>query len=269
MDATFDNMFSLLLVVYLLGLKHGMDPDHLLVIDGLTRTNSESRPEVARWAGLLFSFGHGLVVVMASLAVSLLATQWQIPGWVEYGGAMISICFLFTLGFINLAAAFQPSSAGVVAIRGLKSKWVTHFVKGEHPALIIGIGALFALSFDTFTHAALFGTAASKLMEWQGAFLVGAFFTLGMMTTDTVNGLWIAHLLRQANRHAQIVSRILCMTIAGISIGIGTMAVLRLFSSSFEEALEHWWAYSGLIVMGLILFVFYIARKQTAMHGKP
>jgi high-affinity nickel-transport protein len=268
MDVTFNSMFSLLAVVYLLGLKHGMDPDHLLVIDGLSRTNSECRPRLARWAGLLFSFGHGLVVVAASLLVSFVANEWQIPGWLEYSGALISICFLFALGGINFMAAFQTTPDGVVPMRGLKSRWVKHFVKGEHPALIVGIGALFALSFDTVTHAMLFGTAASNLMQWQGAFLVGTVFMLGMMTTDTLNGIWIFHLLKRANRHAQMVSRVLCLTIAGISITIGSIALLRLFFSSLQEVVEQWWSYSGILIMLFILFSFYIARGRAAALSK-
>lgn len=268
MDVTFNSMLSLLAVVYLLGLKHGMDPDHLLVIDGLSRTNSECRPRLARWAGLLFSFGHGLVVMGASLLVSLVANEWQIPGWLEYSGALISICFLFALGGINFMAAFQKTPDGVAQMRGLKSRWVRHFVKGEHPALIVVIGALFALSFDTLTHAMLFGTAASNLMQWHGAFLVGTFFMLGMMTTDTLNGIWISRLLKRASRHAQIVSRVLCLTIAGISIAIGSIAMLRMFSSSAQEILEYWWSYSSILILPFILFSFYIARGRVAAPSK-
>ena len=36
-------------VVFLLGLKHGLDPDHLAAIDGLTRFNAARRPALSRW----------------------------------------------------------------------------------------------------------------------------------------------------------------------------------------------------------------------------
>ena len=48
---------SLVAVVFLLGLKHGLDPDHLAAIDGLTRFNAQRRPRLSRWTGLLFSAG--------------------------------------------------------------------------------------------------------------------------------------------------------------------------------------------------------------------
>ena len=43
---------ALVAVVFLLGLKHGLDPDHLAAIDGLTRYNAARRPLLARWSGL-------------------------------------------------------------------------------------------------------------------------------------------------------------------------------------------------------------------------
>ncbi len=58
---------SLVAVVFLLGLKHGLDPDHLAAIDGLTRFNAARRPRLARWSGLLFSAGHGVVVTLVAI----------------------------------------------------------------------------------------------------------------------------------------------------------------------------------------------------------
>src|SRR2546428_14111160 len=60
-------------LVFLLGLRHGFDPDHLVAIDGLTRSNR------SRWNGLFFSLGHGMVVTLVGLVVALAATEWQGP----------------------------------------------------------------------------------------------------------------------------------------------------------------------------------------------
>ncbi|MHB8167493.1 MAG: HoxN/HupN/NixA family nickel/cobalt transporter, partial [Sulfuricella sp.] len=47
---------ALLALVFVLGLKHGFDPDHLATIDGLTRFNAaNNKPHLSRWSGLLFS----------------------------------------------------------------------------------------------------------------------------------------------------------------------------------------------------------------------
>ncbi|MCC6609025.1 MAG: hypothetical protein IT515_05045 [Burkholderiales bacterium] len=50
---------ALAALVFFLGVKHGLDPDHLVAIDGLTRFNSQADRRLARWCGALFSLGHG------------------------------------------------------------------------------------------------------------------------------------------------------------------------------------------------------------------
>ncbi len=90
---------GLVLLVFILGLKHGMDPDHLATIDGLTRFNALRRPRVSRWSGFLFSLGHGAVVTLVAGIVAVAAGEWTAPAWLEDVGAWISILFLFALVF--------------------------------------------------------------------------------------------------------------------------------------------------------------------------
>ena len=85
------DFLGLALVILLLGMKHGFDADHLAAIDGLTRYNACARPRLARSAGVLFSIGHGLVVVCVALGVSMLAQVWRVPQWLEAFGAWVSI----------------------------------------------------------------------------------------------------------------------------------------------------------------------------------
>src|SRR2546423_345552 len=77
MSATLpSHWLALVAVVFLLGLKHGLDPDHLAAIDGLTRFNASRRPRVSRWSGLLFSAGHGVVVTAGMMATDALNGLW-------------------------------------------------------------------------------------------------------------------------------------------------------------------------------------------------
>ena len=59
--------FALVLLVFVLGVKHGFDADHLATIDGLTRFNARANPRWARFCGTLFSLGHGAVVIAIAL----------------------------------------------------------------------------------------------------------------------------------------------------------------------------------------------------------
>ena len=98
---------SLLLLTFVLGMKHGFDADHLATIDGLTRHNSRVHPAIARYCGTLFSIGHGLVVIAIALGVSTAAGHWAVPDWFGTLGALISIGFLTALGLLNLRAVLR------------------------------------------------------------------------------------------------------------------------------------------------------------------
>src|SRR3954463_13718623 len=100
--------------VFMLGLKHGVDPDHLAAIDGLTGFKPGGRPPLSRWSGLLFSAGHGVVVTTVAIGVATLATQWQAPAWLEDTGTWISIAFLTLLGVVNVLAVLRTPRGEVV-----------------------------------------------------------------------------------------------------------------------------------------------------------
>ena len=113
---------SLIAVVFLLGLKHGLDPDHLAAIDGIARYHAQRRPRLARWSGLLFSAGHGVVVTMVAIGVATVATEWRAPAWLENTGTWISIAFLALLGFANLHNVLRTPRGQVVRAAGLRSR---------------------------------------------------------------------------------------------------------------------------------------------------
>jgi len=73
MDTLPTDWLSLLILTFVLGMKHGFDADHLATIDGLTRYNARRNPALARYCGTLFSLGHGGVVIVIALSVAALA----------------------------------------------------------------------------------------------------------------------------------------------------------------------------------------------------
>lgn len=224
-----NDWLALLAVVYALGLKHGMDPDHLATIDGIARSNAARRPRLARWSGFLFSAGHGAIVILVAIGVSLVARQWETPAWLEAFGAWVSIVFLFALGLLNLQSVFAAPAGQVAAPAGLRSRLFGRFVQVGHPALIAAVGALFALSFDTVSQVALFSLTASTASGWGFAIVLGVAFMLGMMTTDGANGLFVARLLARADRRALVASRAMGLSIAGLSLLVGSYGAARQF----------------------------------------
>jgi high-affinity nickel-transport protein len=222
------DLLALSLLVFVLGLKHGFDADHLATIDGLTRFNARRRPGLARYCGALFSLGHGAVVIAIALAVSTLARHWQTPEWLETFGAWVSIGFLFALGLLNIHAVLRAEPDEVVRPVGLKGRFLGRLARVASPGLIALVGALFALSFDTISQAALFALTASQFGGWQDALLLGLLFMLGMLLTDGINGFWISRLIVRADQIARVASRVMSLVVAGISLLVGAFGVMKL-----------------------------------------
>jgi hypothetical protein len=73
----------------------------------LARFTALKRPRLSRWAGFLFSLGHGIVVRLAATIVGYSAAEWAAPSWIEQVGAWISIssCWCWAAP----TCAFQPA----------------------------------------------------------------------------------------------------------------------------------------------------------------
>ncbi len=228
MDALPQDIAALSLLVFVLGMKHGFDADHLATIDGLTRFNARGNPRLARFCGALFSLGHGAVVVAVALFVSTLATHWQTPAWLESAGAWVSIAFLLALGAINIHAVLRSAPGQIVQPIGLKGRFLGRLAQASSPCWIALVGALFALSFDTVSQAALFALTATHFGGWRPALMLGLLFMLGMLVTDGINGFWISRLIRRADEVAVLASRLMSLVVGGMSLAVGAFGVMKL-----------------------------------------
>lgn len=252
---------GLALMVLVLGLKHGMDPDHLAMIDGLARFNASSRPRLARWSGCLFSLGHGCVVTLVAGTVAAITTDWSTPAWLEQLGAWSSIVFLLALGAANLVAVFRTPADEVVRARGIKGRWLGSLAESSHPVVIATIGAAFALSFDTFSQAALFSLTATHVAGWIFSVVLGLVFTAGMMAADGINGAWVARMVRRADRRALVASRLMSLSIAILGISIAALGLVRMVLPAAAAAIDAAGAPMGLVVVALVLASFALAMR--------
>jgi high-affinity nickel-transport protein len=262
MSALPTHWLSLVAVVFLLGLKHGLDPDHLAAIDGLTRFNAARRPRLARWSGLLFSAGHGVVVTTVAIVVATVATEWRAPEWLEHAGAWISIAFLTLLGVANLAAVLRTPRDEVVRAAGVRSRLFDRLTRAEHPVLIAAVGAAFAISFDTISQAVLFSITGSNLAGWLFAALLGVVFTGGMIATDALNGLWVSHLLQRADARAAAASRLMSAAIGFTSLAIAALAAARHLLPGVDAQVEAWGVALSMAVVLAVLGTYAAAMRM-------
>jgi high-affinity nickel-transport protein len=254
---------SLLILTFVLGMKHGFDADHLATIDGLTRYNARLRPGLARYCGTLFSLGHGAVVLAIALGVSSLASQWEVPEWFGIVGSLISIAFLVALGSLNLIAVLRAGPDEVVQPVGLKGRLLGNLRHASHPVLIALVGALFALSFDTLSQAAFFALTATQFGGWQHALALALLFMLGMLLTDGINGLWIARLIARADQVALVASRVMGLVVSGISLLVAGFGVAKLLSPAVDAWSEGKELIFGFALVAIIAISFVAAVRLT------
>ncbi|OEZ50728.1 high-affinity nickel-transport protein NixA [Janthinobacterium sp. MP5059B] len=181
-----------LALIFLLGMRHGLEPDHLAAVDGLTLRSQAASPRWAPWMGALFALGHG-VTVLAIVAVAALASAQFTPsptvfGWLEW----LPIVLLLLIAGMNARSLL--AGAQLAEVRGrLLPRWLQ---RASGPLAAILVGMLFALVFDTALQAAAWGYAAVALGGMQPALLTGLVFAVGMGVTDTFDGWVTAKVMR-------------------------------------------------------------------------
>lgn len=265
-----NDWIALLVMALFLGIKHGMDADHLATIDGIARYNQASNPKLSRRTGLYFSLGHGVVVMVIALTIGMISNKIVVPNWLEGFGTWVSIIFLIALGTLNLYAIFKTPANQVVKTVGLKGRWFKWVMQSNHPVLIACVGALFALSFDTISQAALFSMAATQIAGWPFSIVVCLAFIVGMIITDGINGLWVSNLLKKADKRAVIASRVMGLTIAGISLSIAALSLTRFYSTSLNLRLEGHSLLLGCWILCIVaasyLIALHISRNYQAVE---
>lgn len=192
-------MIATLALVVALGLRHGMDADHLAAIDGFARL----RP--SRWTGVLFGLGHGLVVTALALAVGRLGDNFGL-GWLSP--------YLFL---------------GVAGLNLWRLLWPAPHRHTAPPWAALGpfvMGLLLAVGMETSSQL-----AALSLAQSVPPLLLGAAFTLGMTLADGADGLLAASLQRgrQANaQRAALASRVMGWLVVALSLGFALAGFLDL-----------------------------------------
>jgi len=252
-------------VVFLLGMRHGLDADHLAAIDGLTRVTARRGQSHARYCGALFSAGHGVVVLSIALLAGLLGAKWVPPGWFEAVGGAVSIGFLLLLGIVNLHAALRAPAGSVVPLVGVRGQLVDRLLgrtaRMSGAWAVMGVGSLFALSFDTLSQSVLFAVLAVQFGGVERALVLGLLFVLGMLASDGANGWWISRLIDRTDRMAVVASRTMTLAVGAVSLLVAAIGIGRMASRGLEDWLGGNELAIGLCVIALIAISYVVATR--------
>lgn len=257
---------SLMAFALLFGIKHGFDADHLASIDGLARLQSRlGHARLARSAGLLFSLGHGLVVLGAAWVFVQLGAG-RLPAWLEPLGAWISIVFLLAIGMVNLANASRPAHSP--AVPPPLARFVMRLPLPQGFMGSVLVGGMFALSFDAMTVAAWFGLAGSRHGGMLATLMLAVCFVGGMVLTDTLNGLVVASLIRRSERFVQRAGRMFSLLVAASALLVAGLGASKLASDAFDQWTDGKELLFGAAVLTIILAGYAIARRMSQAAGR-
>ena len=264
---TYALLLSTGLLAYGFGLRHAVDADHISAIDNTTRKlMQEGKKPIG--VGFFFSLGHSTVVVLlcAALALSTAYVERHLPQWKSVGGVagtIISGCFLYLIGIINLIVmvdlfkAFKRVAGGgnyddldvdqYLANRGLIGRFFRPLFRmvsqSWHMYLI---GFLFGLGVDTATEGGNLAVSAhggQVGMSFWTIMLLPALFMAGMCLVDTGDGILMLGAYGWAFiKPIRKLYYNLCITLLSVLVAfvVGTYELLQIVQAQFKLTGGFW-----------------------------
>ncbi|HEV3156651.1 MAG TPA: hypothetical protein VGZ00_04830 [Candidatus Baltobacteraceae bacterium] len=250
-------MLTGVLTVFVLGLRHGADPDHLAIIDNMTRTTYEGAPRSSRFVGTLFAGGHSVMVLSIAALVGLFGSHLgPYRDLVEAIGTWISLGILFLVAAVNLT---QLRNSG-----GLEGSFRTRMVpkvlrERPHVLVAIPVGLLFGLGFETSSQLATYTIALSLGQSVLGALLVGLAFCAGIVCTDTLDSMLVHRFLSQRASTMLRAKRLwlIAVTVFALLVAFYQLAQIFGWKSPVSDLMV------SAVLMGMLFVVYILIMCQT------
>jgi high-affinity nickel-transport protein len=164
--------FTLVTLGFLLGIRHAVDPDHVVAIGTISARSSSFRQSAT--LGALWGVGHTLTVMVVGGALVLLrvALSPRLALTMEFGVALM----LIVLGLMNLAGARRPDPPVPSRARPLVVGMVHGMAGSAAIALLVlatirdsSLGLLYLLCFGAGTIAGMAGVTALVVLPFTSA----------------------------------------------------------------------------------------------------
>jgi high-affinity nickel-transport protein len=90
-----------------------------------------------------------------------------------------------------------------------------------------------------------------------------------MIATDALNGLWVSHLLRSADRRAAAASRVMSFAIALTSLAIAALATARHLAPGLDAQLDGWGLALSAGVIAVVVAAYAVAMRMALRVPAP
>lgn len=275
-------------LAWVFGLRHGLDADHIVAIDTVTRKLMLSGRPASR-VGLFFSLGHSSVVIAATLLLALLPVRGVLEQWHLIGGVFGTVVSGSFMGLAVIANIWMAAQ-----------QW--HALKQHQPAPALGaggsvcsplgwavrpffsligrawhmypLGFIFGLGFDTASEISLLGMTTLQAAHGVGALGVLSLpllFTSAMALVDTLDTVLMCRVYAwrgQAEGRRAIYNLVITLISLGAAAAVAVVELGPLvwgdgsfgaLSQSISFISEHFSAVGGCI-LAVFLTVWAVAR---------
>jgi nickel/cobalt transporter (NiCoT) family protein len=252
--------------VFVLGMRHGADPDHLAAIDNVTRNAYVKTPLLSRFVGTLFAGGHTIMVLAISVLIGLLGTRFAAHGQtIERIGTWVSIVVLLAIAAMNVRAL----RSGSMRVAGAKTRLLPRRLRdGSSALLAIPIGLLFGFGFETSSQLAAYVLVFGADAGIAGGLLVGAMFSAGMICTDTLDSVLVHRLISYRSDRLPALMRvwIVSVTILAVLVAVYQLAQVLGWHSPVSDL-----TVSATLVAALVLVFAYVFVRtcRPALDAPP
>lgn len=232
------NTSFIFILAFLLGLRHGIDWDHIAAITDIV--GSENDRKKSLFFGFLYIIGHATVIIIFGLLAVLVGVK--LPRWIDnimepFVGLTLIILGIYLLySIIRHKGNFQLRSRWLLIFR-LLHKIIHYFKekfghKHEHKPLdypekykhhtAFTIGVIHGIGAETPTQVLLFVTAAGVGGNLVGSLLVLT-FVAGLVTSNTLISILGSSSYIKARKNSRI------YIFLGVITGIFSLVVGALF----------------------------------------
>jgi len=248
-------ILTALLLMLALGLRHGLDPEHIALVNAVTLRRAAAGRRHPALGGLYFALGHGLVITAVALGLTQLLGFERWPDWLVGLARWLPTVILFLVASVNLRdllrqpQGYQP---GAVKVRLLPSP----LRDSTHPLAIFVIGMLFAPFVDPATQTAVWGYVVGTASDSARVALMGAVLTAAMAATCVVEARAMIQLTRLPDaRRAERRQRLLGWGIVVLSYAI----VLYTLGSALWPDVG-----GGVLLLDVLLLLLVLAASLAA-----
>lgn len=251
------------LTVFVLGMRHGADPDHLAAIDNVTRNSHAHKPRLSRFTGFFFAAGHSVMVItLAVLFSSLTVAVAGHAEWLETLGAWLSIAILLLIAALNLRALLRNESRPV----GAKARLLPRMLReARNPLVALPIGLLFGLGFETSSQLAAYGVALSHGGGMVSGALVGVAFCGGLVLTDVLDGFLVHHVVAHRSNGLPFVARLWLWIVTFFAIAVAAYEIAPYCGFQTNERSD---LAFGLCLVAILVLTFIAVFAGLALHRR-